>query len=129
VTDYSTAPPPGPFDVIVDVMGKLGWQGAQPLLAPGGRLVLITADLLQMLTSALRPVRDGRRIITGTNKDDLASMQRLLILHQAGGYAPVVGQVLPFTDLAKAHAIAESFHKPGNIVVVMQPDGPEPGSA
>jgi NADPH:quinone reductase-like Zn-dependent oxidoreductase len=119
VTDYRTAPPPGPFDVIVDVMGKLGWPAARPLLAPGGRLVLITADLLQMLTSALRPVRDGRRIITGTNKDDLASMQRLVAIHQAGGYTPHVGQVLPFADLPKAHALAESFHKPGNIVVTM----------
>lgn len=119
VTDYRTTPPPGPFDVIVDVMGKLGWKGGRPLLAPGGRLVVITADLSQMLGAALRPRRDGRRIITGTNKDDLASMQRLVALHQAGGYTPVVGQVLPFADLPKAHAVAETFHKPGNIVVIM----------
>jgi NADPH:quinone reductase-like Zn-dependent oxidoreductase len=119
VTDYRTAPPPGPFDVIIDVMGKLGWQGTRPLLAPGGRLVLITADLPQMLGAALPPLRDGRRIITGTNKDDLPAMQRLLALHLAGGYTPHVGPVLPFADLANAHALAESFHKPGNIVVVM----------
>jgi NADPH:quinone reductase-like Zn-dependent oxidoreductase len=119
VTDYRTGPPPGPFDVIVDVMGKLGWPGARPLLTPGGRLIVITADLAQMLGAALRPKREGRRILTGTNKDDLASMQRLLALHQAGGYTPHVGPVLPFADLAKAHALAESFHKPGNIVVTM----------
>jgi len=119
VTDYRDAPPAGPFDVIVDVMGSLGWQGARPLLAPGGRLVLITADLAQMLGSAIRPHRDGRRFLTGTNRDDLPAMQRLLALHQAGGYTPVLGPVLPFERLSEAHAIAESFHKPGNIVVVM----------
>lgn len=119
VTDYRSGPPTGPFDVILDVMGKLGWMGAEPLLAPGGRLILITADLPAMLSSALRPRGNGRRILTGTNKDDLPSMRRLVELHRKGGYTPVVGPVLPFRDLVRAHAIAESFHKPGNLVVTM----------
>jgi NADPH:quinone reductase-like Zn-dependent oxidoreductase len=118
VSDYRTGPPPGPYDVILDVMGALGWAGAEPLLAPGGRLILITADLLTLLGSAI-PRGQGRRVLTGANKDDLGAMRRLLALHQAGGYTPFVGPVLPFADLARAHAIAESFHKPGNLVVVM----------
>jgi NADPH:quinone reductase-like Zn-dependent oxidoreductase len=115
VTDYRTGPPKGQFDVILDVMGSLGWKGAEPLLSPQGRLILITATLGEMLSSALRP----RRFITGTNKDSLPALRRLLALHEAGGYTPVVGQILPFGDLAKAHTIAESFHKPGNLVVTM----------
>lgn len=114
VADYRTGPPPGPFDVILDVMGSLGWKGAKPLLSPRGRLVLITADLSEMLASAFR-----RRLITGTNKDDLAAMRRLVDLHQAGGYTPVVGPTLPFAQLVEAHRIAESFHKPGNLIVTM----------
>jgi NADPH:quinone reductase-like Zn-dependent oxidoreductase len=115
VTDYRSGPPQGPFDVILDVMGSLGWKGAEPLLSPNGRLVLITADLSEMLASALR----SRRFITGTNKDDLPSVRRLVELHQKGAYTPVVGPVLPFAQLAEAHRIAESFHKPGNLVVTM----------
>jgi NADPH:quinone reductase-like Zn-dependent oxidoreductase len=119
VTDYRVGPPPGPFDVILDVMGKLGWAGARDLLAPGGRYIQITADLREMLGASLRPRRGGRKIITGTNKEDLPSMQRLVALHRAGGYTPMVGEVLPFDQLREAHAIAESFHKPGNLVVTM----------
>ena len=119
VTDYRKGPPPGPYDVILDVMGSLGWSGAAPLLAPGGRLILITADLSEMLSAAIRPRRSGRRFLVGTNKDDLASMKRLIALHLAGGYTPVVGPVLPFAELARAHALAESFHKPGNLIVKM----------
>lgn len=122
VTDYRDPPPDGPFDVIIDVMGRLGWPGARPLLAPGGRLVLVTADLGQMLGAALRPGRGGRRVLSGTSKEDLPSMRRLLALHEAGGYTPVIGPVLPFSDLARAHALAEGFHKPGNIVVTMDGD-------
>lgn len=119
VTDYRVGPPVGPHDVILDVMGKLGWAGARGLLPPGGRYIQITADLWQMLGANLRPRRDGRRIITGTNKEDLASMRRLVDIHKAGGYTPALGPVLPFAELAQAHAIAEGFHKPGNIVVTM----------
>jgi NADPH:quinone reductase-like Zn-dependent oxidoreductase len=119
VTDYRDPPPEGPFEVILDVMGRLGWPVARQLLSPRGRYILITADLWQMLGAALRPVRGGRRIIAGTNKDDLLSMQRLVGLHQRGGYTPVLGPVLPFDRLAEAHALAESFHKPGNLVVEM----------
>lgn len=119
VTDYRDSPPPGPFDVVLDVMGGLGWVKAGPLLAPGGRLILITADLWQMLSSGFRPRSDGRKVITGTNREDLASLRRLLALHAAGGYTPALGPLLPFADLAKAHALAESHHKPGNLVVVM----------
>lgn len=114
VTDYRTGPPRGPFDVILDVMGSLGWAGAEPLLSPTGRLILITASLSEMLASTLR-----RRLITGTGKEDLASMRRLVDLHGKGGYTPVIGPVLPFPQLAEAHRIAESFHKPGNLVVTM----------
>ncbi|MDZ4089332.1 MAG: NAD(P)-dependent alcohol dehydrogenase [Tabrizicola sp.] len=114
VTDYRSGPPKGPFDVILDVMGSLGWKGAKPLFSPKGRLVLITADLSEMLASAFR-----RRLITGTNKDDLAAMRRLVDLHRAGGYTPVVGPTLPFAQLVEAHRIAESFHKPGNLIVTM----------
>ncbi len=119
VTDYRKGPPPGPFDVILDVMGSLGWQAARPLLAPAGRLALVTANLGEMLGSAVRPRREGRMVLTGTNPDTLAAMQRLVALHHAGSYTPILGPVLPFADLAKAHAIADTFHKPGNLVVVM----------
>lgn len=114
VTDYRTGPPPGPFDLILDVMGSLGWRGARDLLSPRGRFVLVTADLAEMLASGL-----NRRFVTGTSKENLKSMRRLVDLHDRGGYSPVVGRVLSFAELAEAHRIAETFHKPGNLVVTM----------
>lgn len=119
VTDYRQGTPTGPFDVIMDIMGALGWRGAEPLLSPQGRFIQVTSDLPAMLSSALRPRRNGRRFITGTSGETLAAMRRLVNLHQTGGYTPALGTILPFADLAKAHALAESFHKPGNLVVTM----------
>lgn len=114
VNDYRAGPTKGPFDVILDVMGSLGWTGARPLLFPTGRLILITASLPEMLASL-----GNRRLIVGTSRETLTAMRRLVALHQAGGYTPVLGPVLPFEMLAEAHRIAESFHKTGNLVITM----------
>lgn len=117
--DYRRGPPEGQFDVVMDVIGTLGWEGARPHLALGGRLLLITAGLLPVLGAAIRPRREGRRVIAGTSSEAKANMARLIEIYHAGGYRPVVGQVLPFDKLAEAHRIAETLHKPGNLVVTM----------
>jgi len=121
VHDYREGPVSGTFDVILDVIGTCGWTRARGLLASGGRLCLITADLSQTLGAALRPRRQGRRIIAGTSNEARSAMEHLLRLHHQGSYTPVLGAVLPFDQLQQAHRIAESFHKPGNLVVVMAP--------
>lgn len=118
--DYRAGPVQGQFDVIVDVMGTYLWARAQPLLALGGRLCLITSDMASLLGAILRPNRKGQRIYSGTSGETRAKMQRLLDLHLSGGYRPVVGQTLPFAQLARAHQIADTFHKVGNLVVLMQ---------
>jgi len=120
VHDYHTGPVQGQFDVVLDVMGTLGWEGARGILASGGRLGLITADLRATVGAMLRPARAGQRLFAGTVSESRAMMQRLVHLHGAGGYRPVLGEVLPFAQLADAHALAETFHKPGNLVVVME---------
>lgn len=117
--DYRAGPVQGQFDVIMDVMGTYLWAGAKPRLTPTGRLCLITADLGSTLAAALHPRRAGRRVIGGTVIESRAKMQNLITLHLAGAYTPVMGDILPFSQLPRAHAIADSFHKPGNLVVVM----------
>lgn len=119
VHDYRQGPVSGQFDVVMDVIGTLGWPGCKPLLAAGGRALLVTAGLGALLGAALRPNRDGRKVIGGTSGESLAQMKRLVAFHKAGAYRPVVSQSLPFAEIARAHEIAETFHKPGNIIVQM----------
>lgn len=118
--DYRTDPASGPFDVILDVPGAL--HDALSRLVPGGRLGLVTADLRRMLGAMLRPRRaQGRRICAGLVKETPQAMARLLDLHQAGGYQPLIGKTLPFAEITRAHALADSGHKRGNLVIEMEP--------
>jgi NADPH:quinone reductase-like Zn-dependent oxidoreductase len=121
VHDYHDGPVTGTHDLCLDVMGTLGWAGAVDLLSPTGRLCLVTADLAATLGAALRPRRQGRRVIAGASNETLSAMQQLVRIHQRGGYRPIVGQVMEFDDLPRAHQIADTFHKPGNLVVVIAP--------
>ena len=109
--------------MILDAAGTLPWAKAEPLLAPGGRLIAITAGLPAMLGALLRPRRSmGRRIVVGVADESRAAMERLIALHAAGAYRPVVGTVLPFDRIRDAHALAGSGHKRGAVVVRIDPD-------
>lgn len=118
--DYRAAPAMGAFDVILDVPGLL--PDALSRLAPGGRLGLVTADLGAMLGATLRPRRGGGRCIrAGIVKETPQAVARLLALHAVGAYRPLLGATLPLADIARAHALADSLHKRGNLVILMAP--------
>lgn len=123
VIDYRAGPLVGQWDVIMDVVGTLPYPRAAALLADGGRLLPVTATLGEQLSYALRPRRGSHRVTGGIIADTRPAMDRLIRLHKDGAYRPLVGQTLPFADIAKAHALAGSRHKRGNLVVAM--DGPE----
>lgn len=105
-------------DVILDVLGVL--PDALARLAPGGRLGLVTADLPSMLGAMLRPGRgEGRRLCANVIKETQQSMARLMALHEAAAYRPLIGSVFPLSEIALAHAQADSGHKRGNLVITM----------
>jgi NADPH:quinone reductase-like Zn-dependent oxidoreductase len=118
VIDYKTEAITGVFDCIVDVIGPQPWAKCEPHLAPGGRLLLVSGDLTQTIGAALRPKRRlGRRIVAVISSEARANMARLVGLFSDGSYTPLVGEVFAFEDIRKAHTLAETFSKPGNIVL------------
>jgi len=119
VVDRADAPPDGPFDLLLDVAGGWSFAAASRVLAPQGRLLRVTSSLWAELGCALRPRRGGRRVAAGMVAETPATMARLLGLHAAGGVLPVVGEVLAFDHIRRAHGLAGSGTRRGNVVVVM----------
>ena len=120
VHDYRDGPPRGQWDVVMDNAGTLPWHKAETLLAPGGMLLPVTASLGTMLGAALRPNRPGRRRISATTSaDGPEAMARLLDLHARGALQPMIGATLPFDEIARAHALADTGHKRGAVVVLV----------
>ena len=117
--DYRAGPIGGQWDAILDVVGSLPYPKAALLLAPAGRLLPVTATLAEQLSYGLHANRGTHRITSGIVGDSKPAMERLIRLHSAGVYRPTVGDVLPFADIATAHARAGSRHKRGNTVVLI----------
>ena len=115
--DYRDGSPKGQWDAILDIQGTLPFARARPLLAPGGVLLPGTATLGPMLGAALRPRRGGLRVTAGVTLDTPVAMERLVGLYRQGTYRPFVGAEFAFADIGKAHALADSGHKRGAVVV------------
>lgn len=107
----------GTFDVVVDTVGALTNAQGVALLNPGGRLLLLSADLWQTL-GALKPAGQGRRILAGPAKESQALIQTLADWAAEGRFTPHVSHVFPLEQIAEAHRLVESRTKRGNIVIV-----------
>ena len=107
----------GAFDVVVDTVGVLSNAQGLALLNPGGRLLLLSAGLWQML-GALKPVGQGRRIIAGPAKESQTLIQTLAAWAAEGRFIPHISHVFPLEQIAEAHKRVEYRTKRGNIVVV-----------
>lgn len=115
--DYRQGPPPGPFDAILDIPGVLPWPAARAHLAPSGRLGLVTATLAAQIGATLHPRRGPHRLCAGITLETRGALERLIALHAAGGYTPLLGAVLPMEQIVQAHRLASGGHKRGNVVV------------
>jgi NADPH:quinone reductase-like Zn-dependent oxidoreductase len=105
------------FDVIVDAVGVTTFRDCLPLLRDGGRHLGIAADLRGMLA---RPA-GSRRPIVGTASERPEDFREVVRLAGAGVFRPVVDSVLPFAEMAAAHARVDGGAKRGSVVVRLVP--------
>lgn len=105
------------YDVIMDNVGNASWSRSKKALTPQGRLVLVVANLQQMLGAVLRPKRSGRRIIVGVAEDGVGPLRELALMAEREQLRPVIDQVLPFEEIVRAHEIVDSGRKRGSVVL------------
>ncbi len=109
------------YDVIFDTTGSASYARCESALAEGGRLVLILANLWQML-SAIRSRRiGGRKIIAGPAPERREDLETLAAMAEAGAYKPVIDSVYPLAKAAEAHARVDTGRKRGSVVLKVEP--------
>jgi NADPH:quinone reductase-like Zn-dependent oxidoreductase len=104
------------WDVILDTTGSVTLARARPCLSVGGRLALAAADLPQMLAGAFAR---GLSVLTGTAPERADDLRLLAALAGEGVLTPVVSATFPLAEAARAHQIADSGRKIGNVVLVV----------
>lgn len=104
------------WDVILDTVGNFTFDKCKRALAPGGRLLLVAADLLGMLAAPFQSA-SGYKVIAGPSGGRREDIELVASLFTQGKYRPVIDSVLSFSDMPEAHRIADSGHKRGSVVV------------
>lgn len=114
------------YDVIVDTVGKSGFASSMRALKRGGTYVLIAgpflpspARLWASLTGAAKiisPLASASATSPASMAADLSALKDLI---EAGELRTITSRRYPLAQIAEAHAYADSGHKVGNAIVVM----------
>ncbi len=107
----------GWYDVVVDCVGNAPFTRVRHLLAPGGALLLVVADLRGLLTAGWHTRRTGHRVVTAPGPYRADDLAHLVQLADAGRYQPVRETTVDLDDITTGHRLADTGRKRGNVVV------------
>lgn len=111
---------PDLYDVIFDSVGVTDARQVRHKLSPRGRLVLVVADLLQILNSAWISLTQKQKVIAGAIQAKSEDLQYLVTLCQNKHYTPLIGNTFPFKSIGEAHRLVDSGHKLGCAVLIFE---------
>ncbi|MGB8813947.1 MAG: NAD(P)-dependent alcohol dehydrogenase [Paracoccaceae bacterium] len=110
------------WDVIFDATGSVSYAQARPVLSCDGRLLLLAADLPQMMAALGNPFR-RQKVRVGPAAERLEDLRVLAEMAEAGAYRPIIDSRFPLEQIAKAHQRVEQHGKCGSVVVMMDARG------
>src|SRR5205823_3654125 len=99
-------------DVVLDTIGGDTQARSWAVLKKGGILVSIVGQPSQQLARE-HDVRGAGILV----KPDAQELEQIGKLIESGAVKPVVTQVLPLSDAAKAHELSQTHHVRGKIVL------------
>jgi NADPH:quinone reductase-like Zn-dependent oxidoreductase len=105
------------YDVIMDITGHIGYSMVKKSLKPNGRLVLVAADLPQMLEAIFANYILGKKVVIGTAEDSAYLIQKVLDLVRQKKFRPVIDSTYKLEQMAEAHRHAETRSRQGNIAI------------
>jgi len=114
------------YDVICDVLGKAGFPHSVRALAPRGRYLLIgfpdgvPAIAAALLRGLWLHVRGRAVFVAGPAKPARDDLEFLKSLIEGGELRPVIGRTFALRDIVEAHRHADTDHKVGNVVIVVE---------
>jgi NADPH:quinone reductase-like Zn-dependent oxidoreductase len=113
----------GPFDAIIDAVGKYAFVRARKALKPGG--IFVATDTGPYLENILMliPARfvGSRRLVFGLSRRRAEDVRMLRELMESGEFRPVIDRRYPLEEVADAHRYVETWRKAGNVVLVIAP--------
>ena len=105
------------YDVIVDTAGTAPFSRSGRMLSSGGRLLLVLADLTEMIKAPWVGIFNTRKVIAGPVAERPEYLHQLRQIATAGEFTPVVDRCYPFEEMRAAHQYVDTGRKRGNVVI------------
>ncbi len=105
-------------DVVFDHVGKATWETSLRLLARRGRLVTCGATSGADAATDIRYIYGRQLAIYGTWVGTKRELRQAMRLVESGAVRPVVHEVVPLAEAARAHGILERSEHFGKVVLV-----------
>ena len=109
-------------DIVFDHVGATTWQSSIKALARGGRLVTCGATTGPEAVTDIRYVYGRRLSIHGSWTGTKPELLQVMTLVEKGSLKPVIHQVLPLLEAAKAQQIMERGEHFGKLVLTVTRD-------
>ncbi len=107
------------YDVIADCVGTAPYSRMRQRLKPGGRLLMVVGTLAQALAAPFQSMRGPHKAMGGTSNSTQEDLQWLLDAQAAGYLKPVIDSTFTLSEIAQAHARADTGRKVGAVVVTL----------
>lgn len=108
------------YDVIVDTVGTAPFSRAKHSLTNNGRLLMVLADLPDMLQVPWASITSRKKIIVGPATVRLDDLYFLAGLAEAGQFKPVIDRRYPFEQFVEAHRYVDTGRKKGNVSLILE---------
>jgi NADPH:quinone reductase-like Zn-dependent oxidoreductase len=108
-----------PYDILFDTVGKADLGSTRHLLRPDGRFLAAVVTPREMRQAVTARLTGGPRLLSGVTTETREDLQALADLAEACHLRPPIDRVYPLSEIAAAHAHAESGRKVGHVVVSM----------
>ncbi len=106
-----------PYDVIVDTVGNAPYARVKNVLAPGGRLLAVLADLPAILTAPFAGRSRQHRVVAGPAAERVEDLVTLAALAERGVFRPVIDRRFGFAEMVEAYRVVDGGRKRGSVVV------------
>lgn len=107
----------GPYDLVLDVRGRAGFQAARAVLTPTGRYVPVSFKT-RALVDALRTRKSrGQKVVLRLVPDDPGHLETVARLLAAGRLRGAIRQAFDLDDAAEAHRAVEAGTTRGHVLL------------